>query len=304
MGAALQACVGLLRRPYTPAPLPRIPGDDERAPLEPLATPPALPAAPLAPTGSGPSRGAASYASTYDTAVACLPCMRHHVNTAASAAAAADAAARSGDQAGAKTAVVQSVGELVQFTQWDLTDAKLSHTKPEDAQIILNALPSLDAAVAGLPLPPDPILRAYAGVKEAHRFASSEEPAPEDGREIADRLRPALRWIDEAERITIAPETLAGMAPEQREAARSALSHLREARHALVPEVGTGSSPEALEVASQRLLAAAVTMMPDVPAEMTATMRARAEAAVDTIDDALLARLERGAHSANQGAGR
>lgn len=299
LGSVLQWGWGLVGGPRPPSAPPQMP------PLAPPPAwgPPAMPALQtprppgLVPLVGAPAPQAASYAGTFDTGVACLPCLRGHASTGATAAALADDAAQAGDQEGAKAAVVQAAAEVTAFHVWDLTTTKIAATKPADLAVIQQALPSLDASLEGIPLPPAPVLGAYAATTEAHRFAVSEEPSADDAREIAERIRPALRWMDEAERITLAPAALAAMPPEQRAAAAAASDHLREARHALAPEGGADVSPQALEQASAHLLAAAVALTPEVTPEQTAAMRQRAEAAMERLDDHLMAHLAAGARA-------
>jgi hypothetical protein len=234
-----------------------------------------------------------SYAGTIDTGVACLPCFRRHVSTATTAAEHAAAAAARGDTRQAREESVRAAGEVLLFGLYDYTPQKIAATDPATMGVIDAALPTLLQAAEALPQPPLPALAGWASVNEAVRFARSEEPDAGDTEQIALRLRPALRWLDETESLLLAPERTAALPPAQRQAARTAADELRQARHYLAPG-GAPLTADGLEQASAHFFAAAVALTPPPTPGSVEQARALAAEARDALDDHLMARMRAG----------
>jgi hypothetical protein len=237
---------------------------------------------------------ASSYAETIDTAVACLPCFRRHASTAATSAEFAESAMARGDVQTAKEESVRAAGEVLLFHLYDLTEEKVAATPPETMAVIESARPDLLEAAEVAPTPPMPALAAWSSANEAVRFARSEEPAESDAQEIALRLRPALRWLDETESIILSPERTAMLPPAQRTQVRAAAEQLRQARHYLVPEFGV-PTVDRMEQATAHLFRAAVELTPDPTADQVAHVRALTAQAMDRLDDHLLEAMQMGA---------
>lgn len=241
-----------------------------------------------------PTDDARSYAETIDTAVACLPCFRRHTSTAATSAELAEAALARGDVQTAKEESVRAAGEVLLFHLYDLTPEKVAATSEETMAVIESARPDLLEAAEAAPKPPMPALAAWASTNEAVRFARSEEPGESDAQQIALRLRPALKWLDQTESIILAPERTAALPPAERARAREAAEQLRQARHYLVPESGV-PTPDGMEQATAHLFRAAVELTPDPTADQVAHVRALTAQAMDRLDDHLLEAMQMGA---------
>lgn len=243
------------------------------------------------PVGAAANR---SYAAELDTAIACLPCYRAHASTAAAAGERAQQAMGSGDIQGAKAEALRAAAEVMAFHLYDFTEERKQATPPETLAVIEETRPALVEAAKAAPAVPPVTMAAWISVDEAARFARSEGATGADGEQVAMRLRPTLRWMDETERLVLAPERTAALAPGERERMRRAADLVRQARHALVDGQGLTMDPDRLEAAAAHLSAATLAMAPDpTPEDVARLQRATADAA-ERLDDHLLEQMRSG----------
>jgi hypothetical protein len=150
-------------------------------------------------------------------------------------------------------------------------------------------MPDLDALAHAVPTPPAPLVAAYAAVAEAPRFARGA-PTAADRQEIASRVLPALQWCGEIERVTLSPDRMAALAPQEHAAAERALDEIRAARHA-IGSPDAAPSAGALEQASAHLLTAATLLAPDPTPEQVQQMAEAASRASQALDGHLRAKI-------------
>ena len=276
-----------------------------RPSVEPSGDSPELPPLPPIPAVRDPWRRPAkpaavggSYAAELDTAIACLPCYRAHASTAAAAGERAQQAMASGDIQGAKAEALRAAAEVMAFHLYDFTEERKAATPAETLAVIEETRPALVEAAKAAPAVPPVTMAAWISVDEAARFARSEGATGADAEQVAMRLRPTLRWMDETERLVLAPERTAALAPGERERMRRAADLVRQARHALIDGQGLTMDPDRLEAAAAHLSAATLAMAPDPTPEGIAHLQRATADAAERLDDHLLEQMRSGVLSA------
>ena len=231
-----------------------------------------------------------SYASEFDTSVACLPCMRGHVSAINVAANETVACLERGDVEGAKKNLARLAGEAVVFERFDMTQEKLANTPPEDLAIIQSIAPQIRSLVQQMPTAPLEVVGAWSAVDESLRFARSSKPTDKDFAEIHERVADAEDLANYAEREVLSPSGAASLLPEQKDAAREALQHMRHGRHTLT-DAQTLDLPT-LEAISTELEQATVLLTPTPEPEQAKEIAAQAKAIRKSLDDAIRAKMQ------------
>lgn len=203
------------------------------------------------------------YAPDMDVSIGCIPCTRAHLATIAASLKEAEA--------GHLDQVAAAREEIVALREYDLTPDKLAAT-PERDRVVLakydQALGELQEQLKG-PAPEATV--ASASLKEALRFAR------EDGvghPEVQIRMERTEEAINALERVTLAPERLGKLPPEEAKRARSVLPDLRRVRQDLINHVQT---PEDLEAVTARIAVIDQTLNPSPPQEKVNGIAKRAQ---------------------------
>ena len=180
-----------------------------------------------------PKKPYSKYAPDMDVSIGCVPCTRAHLATIT-------ASLKDGDAAAARE-------EMTALLEYDLTPEKLAKTPETERRILEKYAAEIDRLNNSLTGPNRDLTVASASLKEALRFAR------EDGvthPEVQERMARTEEAINKLERVTLAPEKLQGMDPEEAEKVREALPEIRKARQDLVNHVRT---PEDLEDVTARI---------------------------------------------------
>lgn len=169
-----------------------------------------------------------------DVSVGCVPCTRAHLSTVA-------AALRQGDTHAAQE-------EITALLEYDLTPEKLAKTPPEDRAVLEKYAGELQALQGNLQAPAPELVSATASLKEAMRFARAGDDIYHP--EVQVRVSHAEDAVNALERVTLSPENVARMSPEQVQTVQEVLPELRKARQDLINHVQT---PRDLEVVTGRI---------------------------------------------------
>lgn len=174
-----------------------------------------------------------AYAPDMDVSIGCIPCTRAHLATIAASLKEADA--------GHLDQVAAAREEIVALREYDLTPEKLAATPEQDRAVLAkyaNALGGLQEKLAG---PAPEATMASASLKEALRFAREDGIAHP---EVQIRMARTEESINALERVSLAPERLKRMDPQEAKRAREVLPELRRARQDLINHVQTAEDLE------------------------------------------------------------
>ena len=210
--------------------------------------------------------------------IACAACTRSHLSTMAGAT--DDLLAGGPDS---RLALARIAAEATALRQYDLSPDRLARTPAVDRAVVDPVVGEIDALLTGMPKAPDPLLLAWASADEAARLARDMKDPVNDPRQIQERMDVAENKMSYAERELLAPGRIR---PEQRDAARMAARHLRDARH-ILSDSGAGDST-ALEQVATHLQAAAVLMTPEPTPDQAAGVANQVNATKGAFQDRLL----------------
>ena len=185
--------------------------------------------------------------------IACAACTRSHLSTMAGAT---DDLLAGGPES--RLALARIAAEATALRQYDLSPDRLARTPAGDRAIVDPVVGEIDALLASMPKAPDPLLLAWASADEAARLARDMKDPVNDPRQVQERMDVAEAKMSYSERELLAPGRIH---PDQRDSARMAARHLRDARHILSDNTPGDSS--ALEQIAAHLQAAAVLMTPE-----------------------------------------
>lgn len=183
--------------------------------------------------GPPASRPYSAYAPDMDVSIGCIPCTRAHLATIAASLKEADA--------GHLDQVAAAREEIVALREYDLTPEKLAATPAQDRAVLAKYADALGGLQKQLQGPAPEATMAAASLKEALRFAREDGIAHP---EVQIRMARTEESINALERVSLAPERLAKMEPEEAKRARAVLPDLRRARQDLINHVQTAEDLE------------------------------------------------------------